>query len=547
MNVMRPAFARRSLLALGCLLGITAAWLPHSGEAFVSRPVARPAAKKPARPARQTPQTDSKPTDSKLPASLQDLAEQIAKRPALASGRVGIQVVSVNTGKVLAEVDSSKVFQPASNMKLYTTATALDKLGPDFRIRTSVYVPKLNPDGTVEGDLVLYGRGDPNLSDRFNEKKNDPTLTPLETLADQVAAAGVKRIKGDLIGDESYFRAAPLGNGWEWNDLQWYYGTQVSALSAADNQIRLSLVAGARSGEPCPITITPSTPIVSVNNRTLTYSGKGERKIGIHRGLADNVHDVWGGLPAGDKGATYTLAIHDPALFAASLFKQMLEKRGIVIEGTLRRVDANYREQHPLDLNQVREVAFITSPPLAEMIRVVNKYSQNLHAELLLRQLGRQFGPQDKDSDEAGCEVILDFLKRSGIDTSALRFRDGSGLSRLDYISPEATVKLLIAMHRHPQAAIFLESLPIAGVDGTLNGRMGKTKAENNLRAKTGTLDDVSSLSGYVTASNGEILAFSIIMDNLTTDRSQGAAAGNTLGEALANYGSQAGAAAAQP
>ncbi|MBX7221114.1 MAG: D-alanyl-D-alanine carboxypeptidase/D-alanyl-D-alanine-endopeptidase [Blastocatellia bacterium] len=468
---------------------------------------------------------------------LQTLAESIAQRPALAAGRVGIRVQSLSTGQILADVDGMKVFQPASNMKLYSTAAALDKLGPDFRIRTSVYAAPPDANGIVQGDLILYGRGDPNLSSRFNEKKNDPTLTPLEKMADAVAAAGVKRITGDLVGDESYFRAAPLGNGWEWNDLQWYYGTAVSALSSNDNQIRLSLVPGKSAGDTCQITVFPPTPTVTIINRTVTYSGKGERKVGIHRGLADNVFEVWGSFPVGDEGFSANLAIHDPALFTASLFKQMLVKRGVQIDGQIKRADANWREQQPIDFNKVKELTGWDSLALAEMIKVVNKHSQNLHAELMLRQVGKQFGPKDKDADEAGCLMVEDLLKRAGCNTSVLRLRDGSGLSRLDYISPESTVKLLTYMHKHAYAAAYLDSLPIAGVDGTLSGRMGKTKAENNLRAKTGTLDDVSSLSGYVTASNGDILVFSIISNNLTQSRTDGVAAGNLLGEALANYG----------
>jgi serine-type D-Ala-D-Ala carboxypeptidase/endopeptidase (penicillin-binding protein 4) len=486
-------------------------------------------------PAKASSKPAAKDVSPKAGTSLQDAAERIAARPELRSGRVGIRIENLTTGETLADVDGEKLFQPASNMKLYTTAAALDVLGPDFRVRTSVYAAQPDAQGVVTGDIILYGRGDPNLSDRFNEKKGDRTITPLETLADQVVAAGVKRVTGDLVGDESYFRAAPLGDGWEWNDLQWWYGTEVSALSAADNNLTLTIRPGARAGAPCEISIFPETPLVTISNRTTTGAAKDD-PIGIHRGLADNVLDVYGGLPAGSDGLTLSLAVHDPALFTAHLFKRMLQKRGVAIDGGVRREDANSRARKPLDLNQVKEIAGIDSAPLSEMVRTVNKVSQNLHAELLLRHLGKTRAAQDKDADALGAEVVADFLKKAGVDPASLRLRDGSGLSRLDSITPQATVKLLAFMHRHPTSAIYFDSLPVAGVDGTLRGRMKNSRAEKNLRAKTGTLDDVSALSGFVQTADGQTLVFSILLNQLNRARNEGVAAGNALGVAMAEY-----------
>jgi D-alanyl-D-alanine carboxypeptidase/D-alanyl-D-alanine-endopeptidase (penicillin-binding protein 4) len=474
---------------------------------------------------------------------LQDFADKVAARPALKTGRVGILIENLSTGEILADVDSTKLFQPASNMKVYTTATGLDVLGPNFTVRTSVYAAQPDPQGVVAGDLVLFGRGDPTIAPRFNEKDKDETLTPLERLADQVAAAGVKKITGDIVGDESYFRAAPLGDGWEWNDLQWYYGTEISALTVADNNVTLTINAGKAPGEPVTARLNVQLPNITISNHAVTGPAKSEDTFGIHRGLSDNVIDIYGSLPAG-KGMEQYISVHDPALFAAHLFKAMLAKRGIEMTGGVRREDANSRARNPLDMTKVKEIAGIDSLPLSRWVDRINKISFNLYAELLLRQIGKQKGPQDKDADVAGTEVVAQFLKKVGVDPASVKLRDGSGLSRLDNISPSSTVKLLKYMRGHQHWQIFYDSLPIASKDGTLRGRMKGTPAAENLRAKTGTLDDVSSLSGYVTAANGDLLVFSILMNNLNRARAEGVTAGNDLGAAMASYKGPAGGAA---
>lgn len=497
----------------------------------------RPAQKTPPPPPK-TSRPPSSPALSGQPSTpagpLQALAEQITARPALRGARLGIRIEDAETGEVLADVAGDKRFLPASNMKLVTTAAALDVLGPDFRVRTSVYVPPPDANGVVTGDLTLVGRGDPTISDRYNTDKKDTRLTPLEQLADQVAAAGIKEITGDVVGDESYFRAAPLGDGWGWDDLQWYYGAEVSALSVADNHVTLT-VAPTRPGENVAVTITPSTSHITLRNEAVTAATKDTDTFGLHRGLADNVIELYGALPP-NGGRQLGVAIHDPARFAAHLFRDMLIRRGIVIRGGVRRADANLRQRQPLALETLKEVAFIESPPLSLWVRTTNKISSNLYAELLLRHLGKTRGASDKDADVAGCEVVAEFLARAGLPVAELKIRDGSGLSRLDNLTPSALTALLRFMRKHPAWPVFQDSLPIAGVDGTLRSRMRGTRAADNLRAKTGTLDDVSALAGYVTAANGRVLVFSFVANQLNTARTAGVAAGDDLGKAMAEY-----------
>ncbi len=467
-------------------------------------------------------------------APLQALAESLAGRPALQGARLGIRVEDAETGAVLADVGGDKRFLPASNMKLLTTAAALDALGPDFRVRTSVYAAAPDANGVVAGDLTLVGRGDPTISSRFNADKKDARLTPLENLADQVAAAGVKEVAGDIVGDESYFRALPLGDGWGWDDLQWYYGAEVSALSVADNHVTLT-VTPTRPGEPPQATLAPATSYVTVRNGATTAAGKDADTFGLRRGLADNDIELYGLLPA-NGGRELGVAVHDPARFAAHLFRDMLLRRGIVVRGGARRADANLRQRQPLDTEKLAEIAFIESPPLSVWARTTNKVSSNLFAELLLRHLGKLRGPADKDADAAGCEVVADFMQRVGAPVAELKIRDGSGLSRLDNVTPAALTALLRYMRKHPAWDVFYDSLPIAGKDGTLRSRMKDTRAADNLRAKTGTLDDVSALAGYVVAANGRVLVFSFVANHLNTARTAGVAAGDDLGKALAEY-----------
>ncbi|MGQ9897502.1 MAG: D-alanyl-D-alanine carboxypeptidase/D-alanyl-D-alanine endopeptidase [Acidobacteriota bacterium] len=534
-----PASWLKVFVGLGLVIGLLWEMAPVVEAQRAGRSVIRPAQKSaPKTPPKSHPLTPSVPPASfvkpSLATPLQTFVEQLSARPALQGARLGIRVEDAETGEVLADVAGDKRFLPASNMKLVTTAAALDVLGPDFRVRTSVYVPPPDASGVVTGDLTLVGRGDPTLSNRYNADKKDTRLTPLEQLADQVVAAGIKEITGDIVGDESYFRAAPLGDGWGWDDLQWYYGAEVSALSVADNHVTLT-VAPTRPGEKVAVTFTPATGYITVRNEAVTAAGKEPDTFGLHRGLADNVIELYGTLPL-NGGRELGVAIHDPASFAAHLFRDMLVRRGIIVRGTIRRADANLRQRQPLALETLKEVAFIESPPLSLWLQTTNKISSNLYAELLLRHLGKTLGITDKDADVAGGEVVAEFLSRAGVAVAELKIRDGSGLSRLDNLTPKALTALLRFMRKHPASKVFYDSLPVAGVDGTLRNRMKGTRAADNLRAKTGTLDDVSALAGYVTAANGRVLVFSLVANYLNTARTAGVAAGDDLGRFLAEY-----------
>jgi D-alanyl-D-alanine carboxypeptidase/D-alanyl-D-alanine-endopeptidase (penicillin-binding protein 4) len=435
-----------------------------------------------------------------------------------------VKVTSADTGKVLIEENSNKLLRPASGMKLYTVATALDRLSPDYRFVTSVYA-RSKPDaaGVVRGDLTIFGRGDPSLSFRFN---NNDYFKSLNDLAARIAASGVKRVEGDLVGDETYFAGPPYGSGWEWEDLQWWYGAEVSALTINDNYLELSVNPGPQPGAPAVVTVRPAAPLLAINNRVITSVRGTRRDLTIHRPLNSDVLELSGTIAAGD---TYSgrIAMSRPALLFSYLLRSSLAQQGVTITGKTRIVASPAASATPMpepSATGLVEVATFQSQPLSLIAAHTMKPSQNLYTEMLLRTVGRVAGPMTasaattRTSEAAGLEVVKTFLRDAGVNPSSLVLSDGSGLSRGDMITADATVQLLAFMRRHRYANAFREALPIAGVDGTLRSRFKGTAAENNLRAKTGTLSTASSLSGYVTSAAGEELIFSIIVNNYPED-----------------------------
>jgi D-alanyl-D-alanine carboxypeptidase/D-alanyl-D-alanine-endopeptidase (penicillin-binding protein 4) len=473
---------------------------------------------------------------------LQTRIQDVLRRPQLAQAIVGVKVTSADTGKVLFEENSNKLLRPASGMKLYTVATALDRLSPDYRFVTSVYA-RSKPDaaGVVRGDLTVFGRGDPSLSFRFN---NNDYFKALNDLAARIVAAGVKRVEGDLVGDETYFVGPPYGAGWEWEDLQWWYGAEVSALTVNDNYLELSVTPGDQPGAPAVVTVRPAAPLLAVNNRVITSVRGTRRDLTVHRPLNSDVIELRGTIAAGDSYSG-RIAMSRPALLLSYLLRSSLAQQGVTITGKTRIVSAPAASATPVpepSATGLVELATFQSPPLSLIAAHTMKPSQNLYTEMLLRTLGRVAGPMTstaattRTSEAAGLEVVKTFLRDAGVNPSSLVLSDGSGLSRGDMITADATVQLLTYMRRHRYANAFREALPIAGIDGTLRNRFRGTAAENNLRAKTGTLSTASSLSGYVTTTAGEELIFSIIVNNYPEDTNPVAACIDPIALLLASF-----------
>ncbi|HKX29050.1 MAG TPA: D-alanyl-D-alanine carboxypeptidase/D-alanyl-D-alanine-endopeptidase [Blastocatellia bacterium] len=468
---------------------------------------------------------------SAKPQTLVEMQERIAAlldQPKFAAARWGARILTAD-GRIIYEQDADKTFIPASNLKLYTSAAALDAFGPDFKIKTSVYATKPVKAGLLRGDLILYGRGDPNLSPRFetedplrySELKPADRIGAIEQLADQIAARGIKTVLGNLIGEDSYFAGDPLGPGWEWDDSQFYYGAEISALSANDNCVTFTVTPARKLDQKPVIKAQPQTGYVKVINQVTTSAG-GPTRIGVRREPNGNTVEFFGSIPRQAGEFLVDVAVHDPASFAATLLKEALERRGISIKGTIKRLDANARASLPFDESKLIEIASVESQKMSELIKVINKQSQNLHTELMLRQLGARqpeatilddYG-RPRATDLLGNEIRKQFLQRAGIEIGQLSLRDGSGLSRHNLVSPHSTSQLLQVMLTHPQFGPFRESLVIAGADGTLERRMRDTPAANNFRGKTGSLSYVNSLSGYLTTKRGQLLIVSLMGNN---------------------------------
>jgi len=463
--------------------------------------------------------------------------EKILSQPDVARGFWGIEVVSLKTGKTLYTLNADKLFTPASNTKLFTTAAVLALIGPAYRFRTTVETAgALDKYGRLNGDVVLVGRGDPNLSGRalpynLHTERNESPVRVLESLADQIVQKGVKFIDGDVVGDDSYYAFERYGEGWAQDDTTREWGAPVSALAINDNVIFLSVMPGDRPGDRAFIDITPFPDYYRLDNRTMTTPiGTGPRSISVGREPGSNVLTLWGNIPVDDPGFHESLAIEDPADFAARLFRHMLEQRGVTIYGRAR---AKHLELATLSTFTVTATApagggdiprnppltipplvlgSFQSQPLLMDLRVINKVSQNLHAELMLRLLGREKGTAG--TIEAGAEVVRGFLSQADVRSDEYVFFDGSGLSRQNLVTPHAIVKLLLFTAQQPWGPQFADTLPLAGVDGTLAQRFRNTACQGRVQGKTGSLGHVNVLSGFATTLQGERIAFSIMANN---------------------------------
>lgn len=482
--------------------------------------------------------------DSKRDKALAARIEKVLSQPDIARGMWGIDVVSVAKGNVLYEQNAEKLFTPASNTKLFTTAAVMALIGPDYKFHTTVESSgTVDKYGRLNGDIVLVGRGDPNLSGRvlpynLRTERKLPPLAALETLADQVAKKGIKFVDGDVVADDSYYAFERYGEGWAQDDLVWEWGAPVSALTINDNVIFVSIMPADRQGERAFVSIVPYADYYRVDNRIYTTpSGTGPRKIYINREPGSNKLTLWGNIPVDDQGANEALAIEDSADFAAQAFRAMLEQRGIVIYGGTRARHNELANLNTLSITTTASagggdekapgmmkvapavLAAYESQPLSDDLRVINKVSQNLHAELMLRLLGRERG--NSGTIEGGLEVERTFLNRAGIRQDEYVFFDGSGLSRQNLVTPHAIVKLLIFATTQPWGELYQSTLPVAGVDGSLGDRFKGSDAASRVQAKTGSLGHVNALSGYVTTEKGERIAFSIIANNhnLTSKR----------------------------
>lgn len=443
-----------------------------------------------------------------------DLREIIG-RPGWSGDEWSVMVRSLDRGDTLFTFGGEAPLAPASNMKLFTTAAALYYLGPHFRYNTFLMATGPIRDGVVDGDLVLYGTGDPTFSSRFGDN-----LRVWKAFADTLQAMGVREVRGGIIGDGSYFTGSGAGEGWQQSYMNASYAASAGALSFAENVARLQISPGAQAGWRPEVRLIPGGEGIAIVNQATTSAG-GSTRISATRIAYDGPILVRGQIGRGAQPVQRSVPVSDPARFAAATFRDVLAGREITVHGNLSA--ANTSEESPITGRSVfapaldsqvpvRVIAVHTSEPILDILTIINKKSHNLMAEQVLRTVGRV--AVGEGSVEGGRRAIEHMLEREGYGTDNVSIYDGSGLSVLNRASAGAIIDLLALMAESPMWPYYWETLPEAGASDGLR-RMYRTGAEGNLRAKTGTIDRVSALSGYVTSSNGERLAFSIISNNV--------------------------------
>ena len=491
-----------------------------------------------------------------LPVLAQDPGEQeLARRitdiigqPEAARGFWGIEVYAPQRGRSLFSFNGGHFFTPASVTKLFTTAAALDLLGPDYRFRTVVGTRgRIDREGYLHGNLFFVGAGDPDLAgcslpyDPAKSRDEQPcdVTAVLDRLAAQVAEKGVRAVSGDLVVDQTFFSPEPSGSAWAVGDLTWGYGAPVRALSLGDNVLTVRVepaAAGERLDERGRITWEPATRFYVIENRTWTAPPGAETLLYVRHEPGSRTLEVSGPIASDHKGRTLRVALEEPSEVVGELFREALDRRGVRVQGA---TGAEYAPSPPFTAQPPRSLPVVlaenVSLPLLEDIRLINKNSQNLHAEMLMRLLGRQQPPPSRlrdrprrlyeppprradGSSEAGVEVLRAWLSNAGINPDDVAVRDGSGLSRSNLVTPQAVVELLKFVQKQPWGELFRDSLPVSGLDGTLKERMKDQPTRARIRAKTGTLSDANAVAGYVETQAGETLAFAIFVNHHRLD-----------------------------
>jgi len=458
-------------------------------------------------------------------------AERIFSGPDAQKAFWGVLVEDRDTGQVLYDLNGDHFFTPASNAKIFTTIFALASLGPGYHYHTTLESSAvLDSDGRLHGDLLLVGRGDPDFSNwkipyAGKIERDEPTELPLAQLADAAVAKGLHEVDGDIVADDSYLPYDPYPAGWSIGDGFFSFGAPIGALTFNENSITVIVSPGSRVGDPATFTIDPPEAAGGVTVRFSTSAASDSPDTGVGRQPGENFIFLRGTIPLGHAPVRVDLAMTDPAVTAGRTLRQLLEARGVRVTGSVRVqhaappvscISLNQNFVHAECLVPAPKYPSVfadhVSPPLIESVRLTNKVSQNLHAELFLRTVAREkagYGATD-----AGLWLEQDFLKTAGVPDGDVVLSDGSGLSRDDLVTPRAAVSILRYAAGEPWGPDYISTLPVAGVDGTLEDRMTGTAASGRIFAKTGTLEHVHSLCGFATTLRGEHLVFAMFGNN---------------------------------
>jgi D-alanyl-D-alanine carboxypeptidase/D-alanyl-D-alanine-endopeptidase (penicillin-binding protein 4) len=466
---------------------------------------------------------------SEAPSTLANLRESIRQK--LASSRQsialrGMQFVSLDSGVTLYETNADRFFIPASNTKLFTAAFALDHFGSESRFRTELFITRA-PDssGVVSGDLILKGHGDPSVAAGGHRADWESLILPLVTALD---SKHIRRIQGDLVCDESELRNPHFGRGWTWDDIASGIVAPVSALTFRDNLIDIVLTPGMTTNDPVAVRIIPFDDFrsakareiaVKIQNQAVTVAATQPKRIKVETEPGSLLVTISGQLPS-NSGETFEFVpASSPAAYFGACLLDAMERRGITVDGGIRVLSfhQNTKAGGPHEWTKISE---LTSPPLKTLVSEMLKPSQNLHAELLLLDTGadldRSVTGGRGNGEESAIQALGTFLDHCGIQPGEVLLEEGSGLSRKNLVTPRAVVQLLKYMAGHREAVAWRDALPIGGIDGTLRNRFTRPPTRGVVRAKTGSLTYVQSLSGYLTTLRREKIAFSILFNNYT-------------------------------
>lgn len=430
--------------------------------------------------------------------------EDIFNDPNFSNANWGVVIQSLETGEYLYKRNEDKLFMPASNLKLFTSAAALLLLGGDYRFETNIYMNGKLDGSILIGDLVVQGRGDPTISGRFH---NNDIFKVYRSWADSLQEQGIDEITGNIIGDDNYFDDIGLGAGWAWDYESYWFAAPSGAISFNDNCVDITVTVDKESFTP-QLKVSPNTKYVIVINDVTSVPDDSVTAIDVHRERGTNVVTVLGTIKMSDSVKTF-VTVNNPTQYSMVTLKDVLVSRSIAVDG------------YPIDIDDIntalnfdlmKKLTTHYSPPLKEILKVINKNSNNFYSEQLLKIIGLE--KENFGSSSQGIKAVLDVLTEMGINPESIMIEDGSGLSPKNFVTPRHIVSLLTYMFKSKQFVDFFNSLPIAGIDGTLGKRMNNSLAKGRIRAKTGYLSTVRSLSGYAFTADEEPVAFSIIVNN---------------------------------
>lgn len=456
----------------------------------------------------------------------------LIQQPKWDSAFWGIEIVSLDDGTTLYALNAHKRFLPASNMKILTCAAMLDGIDPQERITTPIYVTgRIDKWGRVLGDLVLVGRGDPNLERRGYKTEHETfesNIYPssITQIADELQSKGIKTIEGDIVIDDTYFLHQPYGFAWTIEDTAWSYGAPVSALVINENKIAVKILPGEQSNDLALFQTSPmETGSKMVLNRVKTVGNQQNTAVSLTHEQDSGLPLFTGSISLGQSELNYQVAVPDPARFAGSLLKAALMQRDVLVKGQVK--SRILEPEEALEGQEIRpkeirsgqytyaeeaRVAAILGVPIIDSLKIMMKESQNLYAECLLRLLGARI--TGVGSIETGLAALGRFMVKTGTPEGSLKIRDASGMSRKNLVTPESIVRVLTYMDHHSQREKFLDTFPVGGRDGTLKTRFQRTPAAGRILAKTGSMESVSTLSGYAQTTQGAHLAFSLMVNN---------------------------------